>query len=192
MWKHWLTPPRLAVLALALAALACNFAPGPPTATPIPLPVTIEAPPATDTPGPITGSISGVVWHDQCDPGPDGQPAPTAAPPGCTGDAATGYHADGGYDSSEPLISGVKVVLASPSCSAAMAETVTAASAPSYSFTGLEAGDYCVLIDPLVEPNVTILIPGQWTAPSLIDGPATVPVTLGEGEDKSGVDFGWD
>jgi hypothetical protein len=138
------------------------------------------------------GSISGVVWHDLCNPGADGEPAPTAAPEGCTGEVATGYRANGTREAGEPLLQGVKVTLASGSCSAAIGEAFTAPGEPAYAFIGLAPGDYCVVVDPLVEPNLSILIPGGWTAPAVVDGAITTTVTLGPGENKSGVDFGWD
>ncbi len=45
---------------------------------------------------PHTAMISGWVWHDQCDSGQDGQPAPATTPAGCVKeDSPLGsYHAD--------------------------------------------------------------------------------------------------
>jgi hypothetical protein len=69
----------------------------------------------------------------------------------------------------------------------------TVATDLSYSFNGLSAGTYCVSIDPLQEQNKPILLPGNWTYPSLtFDGPASTTVELQAGENKFDVNFGWD
>jgi hypothetical protein len=147
---------------------------------------------------PATGSISGWVWHDECLPGQDGQPAPTSPPPGCVEDLSQVglYYANGVLESNEKPIEGVVVRLLEGDCSSAgpgiAAETQTLAADISYSFTGLQAGTYCVSIDPLVEANIGILVPGGWTYPQVADGPIGTTVNLQPQENKFDVNFGWD
>jgi len=77
---------------------------------------------------PPSGMISGWVWHDLCELGKDGQPAPVTTPPGCVQeDSPLGlYHADGVLATDEPLIEGVVVTLGEGACpSMGLAETST-------------------------------------------------------------------
>ena len=68
-------------------------------------------------------------------------------------------------------------------------QTTIAASDGSYQFNILApyAGTYCMSIDPLVEPNTSILIPGGFTAPIGDEH----EITLTEGQDMSDLFFGW-
>jgi hypothetical protein len=132
------------------------------------------------------GSINGWVWHDVCANG--------SANPGvnCV-QAGNSYRGDGLMENDEPPIGGVKVTLGMGACpSTGLKETATIATDLSYSFVGLEAGIYCVSIDPQTETNSGILLPGSWTYPSLADGTVGSTVTLGAGENKFDVNFGWD
>ena len=108
--------------------------------------------------------ISGWVWHDLCDSGQDGEPAPVTTPPGCVEavSALGNYHADGLMAINEPPIEGVVVTLGEGICpSTGMAEISTIITDLSYSFSSLKAGSYCVSIDPQREPNLSILQPGE-------------------------------
>ena len=152
-----------------------------------------------DCPGPEgypwSASISGWVWHDQCDSGKDGQPSPVTTPPGCVKeDSPLGlYHADGVLAVDEPLIEGVVVTLGEGACpSTGLAETTTIVTDLSYMFTSLKAGKYCVSIDPHREPNFSILRPGEWTYPNIAQDVISTTVTLAPGEYKGMVNFGWD
>jgi len=139
--------------------------------------------------------ISGWVWHDQCESGKDGQPAPVTTPPGCVKEASSLglYHADGVLAIDEPLIEGVVVTLGEGGCpSTGMAEMSTVITDLSYSFTELKAGTYCVSIDPQHEPNYSILRPGIWTYPLVSQGLISTTVTVTAGEYKGMVNFGWD
>ena len=145
------------------------------------------------------GSISGWVWHDQCETGLDGQPAPTSTPPGCIEQVSPlgAYHANGVLDADELPIEGIVVRLRQGDCAATSlteikAEMTTLASDLSYSFTGLKAGTYCVSIDPQADPNFSLLRPGLWTYPFVTEGIAGTTVTLHRGENKFDVNFGWD
>ena len=149
-----------------------------------------------------TGAIFGWVWHDQCDSGQDGQPAPASTPPGCVEEASAigPYHANGLLDSAsgtnEEPIEGVTVRLFEGDCASAVlnqvAETQTIATDISYSFTDLRPGTYCVSIDPQEDVNLSILRPGIWTYPRVSQADINQTVTLQPQEAKYDVNFGWD
>jgi len=144
---------------------------------------------------PGSASISGWIWHDQCDSGKDGQPAPVTTPSGCVKeDSPLGlYHANGILATDEPLIEGVVVTLGKGACpSTVLAETTTIITDLSYMFTSLKAGKYCVSIDPQREPNFSILRPGEWTYPVVTQDVIGITVTVTPGEYKGMVNFGWD
>ncbi|TET53207.1 MAG: hypothetical protein E3J64_03955 [Anaerolineales bacterium] len=138
---------------------------------------------------PQEGSIGGTVWHDLC-ASPWG-PAPPTPPEGCVELPGGGYQANGVFEAGEPGIAGVVVNLGAGACPSTGAATTTTAANGTYSFTGLAAGTYCVSVDALDPTNETILIPGGWTSPAG-DGTVSVAVTVAAGEDRVGVDFGWD
>jgi len=144
---------------------------------------------------PPGASISGWIWHDQCESGKDGQPAPVATPAGCINEVSPLglYHADGVMATNEPLIEGVVVTLGEGECPATgLAEMSTITTDLSYSFTSLKAGTYCVSIDPQREPNLAILRPGIWTYPTLSQDVISTTVTVISGEYRGMVNFGWD
>jgi hypothetical protein len=141
------------------------------------------------------GSIFGWVWHDVCATAKDGEPVLTSAPEGCIEAASPlgDYRADGRKEGLEPVIAGAVVRLGVGACPATgLAETTTIATDVSYSFVGLEAGTYCVSIDPSEEPNLTLLRPGIWTYPEVSEGTIEKTVTLKRGENVFDVNFGWD
>jgi hypothetical protein len=182
------------VMAFSLILSACSTFTIIPSSDQPPTPVIVSG--AAEEP---TGSISGWVWHDQCETGLDGEPAPTNTPPGCVEQLSPlgAYHANGVLDTDELSIEGIVVKLRQGDCSATsltqiLAEMTTLASDLSYSFTGLEAGTYCVSIDPQAEPNFSLLRPGLWTYPVLTEGIVGTTVTLHTGENKFDVNFGWD
>lgn len=97
---------------------------------------------------------------------------------------------DGIYTPGEPPFAGVELVLSSGICSAATPlQTTLSASDGSYQFNipAPNAGTYCISIDPLVEPNTSILIPGGFTEPV----GDVYEITLTEGQDMSDLFFGW-
>ncbi|MFN8597258.1 MAG: NBR1-Ig-like domain-containing protein [Anaerolineae bacterium] len=172
-----------------------------PTST-LPQPV-VTAPPATATPAPVvvstlpvpptvppteaaTGSINGWVFHDLC--------ASEQPGTGCVQQPDGTYRANGLLDPGEPSIGGVKVTLSANACppSPIARETTTIVTDLSYSFTGLQAGTYCVSIDPQRDQNAAALLPGRWTHPIVADGPMNITVNLNPGENKFNVNFGWD
>lgn len=145
---------------------------------------------------PQSASISGWVWHDLCDSGKDGQPPPAISTlVGCVGEetALGPYHANGVQDLVDPSIEGVVVSLGEGECpSTGLAEMSTIVTDLSYYFTSLSAGTYCVSIDPQREPNFSILRPGIWTYPYISQDIISTTVTLGPGEYRGMVNFGWD
>jgi hypothetical protein len=135
---------------------------------------------------PDLGSIGGVVWHDLCAVPYE---SVTEPPEGCVMLADGGLEANGVLEPGEPGIVGVAVSLGAGACPSTGAAVATTGGDGSYAFSDLAAGTYCVSIDPLDATNETILIPGGWTHPNA-EGNATV--TIGEGEDRADVNFGWD
>jgi hypothetical protein len=71
---------------------------------------------------------------------------------------------------------------------AATSQTVTDANG-FYRFDHLEPGPYCVSIETRVEPNLALLMPGDWTYPA--PGMGRAEVSVGPGENRN-ADFGWD
>jgi hypothetical protein len=97
---------------------------------------------------------------------------------------------DGVYTPGEPAFAGVELVLGVGTCSTATpTQTTIAASDGSYQFNipSPNAGTYCISIDPLVEPNTSIIIPGGFTEPV----GDVYEITLTEGQDMSDLFFGW-
>ncbi len=98
------------------------------------------------------------MWHDLCAVSREGGSIKPSA--GCVQDGLH-YHANGILDNGELPIGGVKVRLGAGECpSSGLRETTTITTDLSYSCTGLNAGTYCVLIDPLQEGNGWNLLPG--------------------------------
>ncbi|HEY6042723.1 MAG TPA: NBR1-Ig-like domain-containing protein [Anaerolineae bacterium] len=141
----------------------------------------------------VLASISGNLFHDKCEAGQPGQPAPKTPPPGCISSPLGGYRANGIFDAGEPTIASVHVTISTGACPGALiGETVTTSSNPAFTFSGLNAGTYCVAIDPLQEANKTVLLPGAWTLPAAKDGALGQTINIQTGEQKKNVDFGWD
>jgi len=135
--------------------------------------------------GAANGSISGMIWHDLC---ASNQAQSTTLPKGCQLAPNGGIIADGVYQPDEPPIGGAEVSLGQGPCPAKGLATVIADADGKFQFKDLKPGDYCVSIDATSDYNHYIFIPGQWTSPP--DGQQTV--TLGPGESKTDVNFGWD
>lgn len=147
---------------------------------------------AATPPPPATGSIHGVIWHDLC-----AVPFETTSTPpeGCVAaETEGGFRANGVLEPGEAGIEGVQVALGEGLCPSTAVATAMSGTDGAYEFTNLAAGTYCLSIDAGIEPNTSALIPGDWTGPALGDGTGVirVPVTIGEGEEATGLDFGWD
>jgi inhibitor of cysteine peptidase len=134
---------------------------------------------------PALGSIGGKVWHDLCKVPYETVDVP---PEGCVKLPDGGLVANGLLEAGEPGIEGVVVMLGSGACPSTGLATATAGADGMYTFSGLDAGTYCVSSDPLDATNEKILIPGGWTNPA----GGSVTVTLGAGEERLDVNFGWD
>ncbi|UCD99485.1 MAG: hypothetical protein JSV42_01795 [Chloroflexota bacterium] len=144
---------------------------------------------------PQNAMISGLLQHDLCQSGRDGEPQPVTTPPGCVKDDSPQgtYHADGELSLTEPVIEGVVIALGQGECpSTGFAEATTISSNRSFTFSGLPAGTYCVSINPQLEPNFSILRPGMWTFPYITEEIIQTTVNLAPGEVNSMVNFGWD
>lgn len=153
---------------------------------------TTNSPDAQPTPPADSSSatIDGIVWHDLCAvPGP-AAPADTPAPPGCVTLPGGGFQANGQLEDGEPGIAGIIVDLGVGPCPAVGLATATTDANGAFQFTDLPAGEYCVSIDALEDPNLTILIPGGWTFPG--NDVNSVTIALEDGEAATGVNFGWD
>lgn len=166
--------------------LAGSLTPAAGTAAP-----TTPQPTSSGTDG-STGSISGVVWHDLCASGSEGQPAPGSPPAGCVPGPQGGYAANGTRESGEPGIPDLTVSLGQGACFMADFASATTDGAGAYRFDDLAPGTYCVSVDSF--ENQEPLIPGSWTFPAGQAGSGYVAVTVevAAGQQVTGVDFGWD
>lgn len=180
------------LVVMSLVGAACTLqAPSPQeqaaTATPFIFPTATEA---TASPG----SISGLVWHDLCDPGGEGEPTPTTAPDGCVEREAGGFEADGILAEGEPGIAGLIVQLGEGSCPAFGLEAAVTTEEGTYRFDDIEPGSYCVSVDSAGEENSSVLIPGGWTSPTADDSTpvAQQQVEVEAGASLEDINFGWD
>ena len=135
------------------------------------------------------GLIGGRVWHDVCGVAGGEGGVPAVPSSGCIPDGG-GYRANGLLETDEPGIEGVLVSLGEGECPSTGLATATTGADGTYVFNDLTAGTYCVTVDPLQEPNLSILLPGGWTAPAVEQG--SVTVTLDSGIQRMDVDFGRD
>jgi len=148
---------------------------------------------AIDTGG-GNGGIAGRVWHDLCASPPEGIQM-EAGPEGCVRDPeGTSWIANGKLDTAEIGLHGVEVMLGAGPCPSSGSHTTITAADGLFLFTGLEAGDYCVSIDPESEVNAGVLAPGIWTYPGSASEPGLIgkTVTLGVDEVRSDIYFAWD
>lgn len=134
--------------------------------------------------------ITGLVWSDLCS-APAGEAE--EAPEGCVALADDGFIADGVYDVGEPRIEGVTVNLGEGACP--VEEPIDTAVTDSYgrfSFTGLDAGTYCVYVNSQSSRNTAVLEAGAWSWPEGADEVATYTIELGELAGATNPYFGWD
>ncbi|MFQ5421493.1 MAG: NBR1-Ig-like domain-containing protein [Anaerolineae bacterium] len=133
---------------------------------------------------PASATISGLVWADSCSLAEDGSPAS-----GCVSGDDGGYHADGNYSESEARIAGALVTLKGGECPGnEIVQTVATNADGVYEFPNLSSGFHCVTIDAAVEPNFSVLLPGDWTSPAADNMVAGLTVEAGESKTA---DFGW-
>ncbi len=146
------------------------------------------------TPEPNSAVIGGVVWEDVCFFTSSGDPSA-----GCVDVSAdgTGFYRGDGELINEPRLAGITVKLAAGACPAdaivpdsTVLATAVTDNAGLYRFEGLDAGLYCVAIEPFSSENVDLLIPGDWTWPNY--GVGLQGINLFAGEERLEVDFGWE
>ncbi|MDF1499149.1 MAG: SdrD B-like domain-containing protein [Anaerolineales bacterium] len=171
-------PPVIAVLLAVLALSACNY-------------------PAEVAPSVVAGEagIAGRLWHDVCAGPEEGQPLPESAPEGCVlGVDGTRYVANGRLDQKEDGIGGVEVSLGRGVCPSFGDASTRTEPDGLYLFSGLEAGTYCVTIDPASSTNAGILLPGRWTYPGAEqpEGVISTQIDLEPQEIQADVYFAWD
>ncbi|MBK7897636.1 MAG: NBR1-Ig-like domain-containing protein [Candidatus Promineifilaceae bacterium] len=154
--------------------------------------IVVGLPEATAVPN--SAAIGGVVWEDVCFFTTSGNPSA-----GCVDISAdgTGFYRGDGELINEPRLAGITVKLAAGACPAdaiVPANTVLATTITDdgglYRFEGLDAGLYCVAIEPFSSENVDLLIPGDWTWPNY--GVGLQGINLAAGEERLEVDFGWE
>lgn len=166
------------VITAAIAVSACSLLPGgntggnpTPTQPAAPLPTNVVL--ATAAPGqPTVGPAQN-------------------APVGISGQVYIDANNNGAQDPDEQTIAGVTLNLGTGACpGTTVSQTVSTADNPSYQFANLNAGDYCVSIDPTQPQNAAVLGVGTWTVPQAAQGTITQAVKLNK-KAKSGVNFGW-
>lgn len=141
--------------------------------------------PAPTSVAPLTGSLSGTVWHDLCQGRGD---VGTQPPAGCTTDDEGVLRADGSFDD-EPGIPGVRVGIAAGDCTAPATDFVLTDADGNFTFSGLPVGTYCISIDAQDEQNEDVLNDGVWTSPA---AGAEQLVMLEDAAGRQDVGFGWD
>jgi len=174
--RRWIAYTLVGLAMIGLVA-ACN------------LPGESDQDPATPepilSPAPASGSIIGIVWHDLCSNINQGG----APPPGCIVAAdASGFVANGILEANESGIQGVQLSLGKGFCPSEGLATTTTGPNGSFTFSDLDPGVYCISADASNHQ------PGVWTYPVTEGrtGDGLIVVTLGSGELKDGVNFGWD
>ncbi len=140
------------------------------------------------------GGIAGRVWHDLCASPPEGIQM-ESGPEGCIRSSdGMSWVANGKLDAAEIGLHGVEVRLGDGACPSSGRSSAITAADGLFLFSGLEAGDYCVSIDPESELNAGVLAPGIWTYPlsTFESGLIGKTVTLDVDEVRSDIYFAWD
>ncbi|NIM93876.1 MAG: hypothetical protein GTO18_09225 [Anaerolineales bacterium] len=156
-----------------------------------------EIPPSTNTPiqlPPETSStISGLIWHDLCAVPGEGQPIPEEPPAGCVQLDDGSYKANGIREADEPGIENVLATLGTGPCPSSDLATAVTDVNGFFSFADLDAGSYCLMVDPSHPQNASVLIPGWWTTePVDASGRIAMEIDLASGEMVDSLEFGWD
>jgi hypothetical protein len=130
----------------------------------------------------LVGGVSGNVWDD--------------------------LNADGTIQHNEPGIEGLELWLFQDGCAPGLPASDTqvvsttrtdadgmfglgSAESDAAEWGVLEAGSYCVMVDPDDHEYDTILDRGSWTQPAFGDELPAITFELSEGEHRTDVDFGW-
>lgn len=146
-----------------------------------------------NTPTAEPGSIAGFVWDDLCAfSGQDDSQIDTE-PSGCVKLVDNPlYLANGVFDAGEAGMAGVTVRLGLGLCPSYGLMTFVTDDAGAFRFSSLPPGTYCVSIDPGESRNAAILLQGNWTYPLSSNSVMATTVTVGPGETRAGMSFGWD
>lgn len=139
---------------------------------------------------PGAGSITGKLWMDMCPLAPSDNP-PDPLPYGCVV-TSSGVIANGVPDPGERGISDVVVRVAAGTCAANTPLGLTFTNIDgNYFLWGLQAGTYCIQIDPAENP--IWMGTGWWTHPPAAIGNsvASYEINLAMDEDLPGRNFGW-
>lgn len=134
-------------------------------------------------------TIAGHVWHDLCAVTGGEGGVPSSPSEGCIPETGGGYRANGLMEQGEPGIEGVLVSLGQGECPSAGLQSALTDADGEYAFPDLDAGTYCVSVDPLQEPNTSVMVPGGWTAP---DDQGAITIAVSAGAQRTDVDLGWD
>jgi len=180
---------NLIVLLVVMTAAGVTFA----CDLPFPTPTTEVDLPATDSTGPGSSSISGVMWHELCRHTGGHAGEPVVLGEGCVqwGAEEWQFGANQVMDPFEVGWEGVTLHLGAGACPSTGLATTVSNAAGEYSFSGLTAGTYCVSYNPLADGNDLILLPGGPTYPIRGEGGNQWTIGLGEGVDETGWDFGF-
>jgi hypothetical protein len=169
-----------------------------PTATATATSTPTQTPTATATQPALSASISGMVWRDVCALTGQLWNGPRDDADGCVVGNDDVYQADGVLAAGEQGIASVVVALGEGPCGTMstdprIVEARTDANGR-YSFAGLHAGTYCLVVNPEHTENKVILFPGLWTNLDLADPSAEAALTvhLTAGEARQDVNLGWD
>lgn len=150
-------------------------------------------PPQVTRDSPLTSNlIVGRVWHDLCAAPSDDQPLPPEPPEGCIAKGGI-YLANGDYEQTEPGIQSLVISLGKGACPSRGLAEMRTNSKGVFTFLELDAGVYCLSVDPSQSRNSEILLPGVWSTDQGSGiGTIALTVTLNEGEALTHFEFGWD
>jgi hypothetical protein len=150
-------------------------------------------PPQVTRDSPLTSNlIVGRVWHDLCAAPSDDQPLPPEPPEGCIAKGGI-YLANGDYEQTEPGIQSIVISLGKGACPSRGLAEMRTNSKGVFTFLELDAGVYCLSVDPSQSRNSEILLPGVWSTDRGSGiGTIALTVTLEEGEALTHFEFGWD
>jgi len=145
---------------------------------------TREPPLPTVTPVGIA-SIEGMIWHDLC----ANTSGEEELPAGCVLNETTGgLIANGLLETGEPGLPDVNIELGFGPCPSFGLAEMTTDYGGRYSFQGLLPGEYCVSANFGESHLPSSVEPGIWTNPAS----GMHMLTLGSGEIREDVNFGWD
>jgi len=151
----------------------------------------VLSPPVASTPSP--GSIGGILWHEICQFSGGQAGEPLVLGQGCVqwGAEEHQFGPNQVYDPFEEGWEGVTLHLGVGPCPSTGLDTAVTNADGEYLFAGLSAGTYCVSYSALTDGNDSILIPGGPTYPERGENGYYQTVTLAEGENALGIDFGY-